>query len=137
MYKILGFSLILAVTLGIVACGDSSSSSGPDSNNVSCNVEVHGDTVVSTQRSTTGKTVKTIAIVGDSITESTRNYYYDDDIKHIFLDDCEDSDLQKCGKDNITILSAPKPKGKETIETIVKTEKKACDAYLSAKMAKN
>ena len=137
MSKIFGFSLFLAVALGLIACGDSSSSSGPDSNNVSCNVEVHGDTVVSTQRSTTGKTIKTTAIVGDSITVSTQNYYYDDDIKHIFLDNCEDSDLQKCGKDNITILSAPKSKGKETIETIVKTEKEACDAYLSAKMAKN
>ncbi len=137
MFKILGFVLFIVATFGIIACGDSSSTSGPDSNNISCKSVVLEDTVITTQKSSSGKTIKTLAIVGDSITEVSQIFYYDDDIKKIFIDNCEESPLQKCGKDNITVYSAAKPRGSKTIDSLAIAEKKACNDYLSAKMAKN
>ena len=118
MFKILGFVLFIVATFGIIACGDSSSTSGPDSNNISCKSVVLEDTVITTQKSSSGKTIKTLAIVGDSITEVSQIFYYDDDIKKIFIDNCEETPLQKCGKDNITVYSAAKPRGSKTIDSL-------------------
>ena len=139
MLKIIGVSLAFATAISLIACSDDSSTNIPNSNNISCKVKVSlsEDTVITTQKTSNGKTVKTIVIGRDSITEFTQNFYYDDEIKHIFIDGCEDSELQKCGKDNITVYSAPKPKGKETVETIKIAEEKACKAFLSAKMVQN
>lgn len=139
MLKIIGVSLAFATAISLIACSDDSSTNIPNSNNISCKVRVSlsEDTVVTTQKTSNGKTVKTIVIGSDSITESTQNFYYDDEIKHIFIDGCEDSELQKCGKDNITVYSPPKSKGDETVETIKIAEEKACKAFLSAKMVQN
>ena len=139
MLKIIGVSLAFATAISLIACSDDSSTNIPNSNNISCKVKVSlsEDTVITTQKTSNGKTVKTIVIGHDSITESTQNFYYDDEIKHIFIDGCEDYELQKCGKDNITVYSTPKSKGDETVETIKIAEEKACKAFLSAKMVQN
>jgi hypothetical protein len=139
MFKTIGFLLFSISIVVFTACGDDSSANSPESNNISCKVRVSAseDTVVTTQKTTTGKTIKTIVIGKDSIAESTQNFYYDEEIKHFFLDNCEDSDSQKCEKDNITVYATPRAKGQETTEAIKNAEEKACKAFLSAKMAQN